>query len=308
MEIGFDPRSTARQEFRLPVSPRLVIRKVNHPSMVLTEVRGPGGRGLTTAIPPDDAYLVQLRLIDCPGIEYFSEGRHLDGVDRGAGVIQFHDLRRDPVAVLPDPFHVLHFHLPISVINAVVEQMHAPSIDRLELAPSQGVRDPLMRNLFHSLLPLLDCPEHAHSLVVDHVGLALTAHIAQTYGGVRDRSKIKIGGLTGAQERRIRELLDASIASDVSLTRLALECGLSTRHFARAFQQSLGTPPHRYLLKLRVERARELLEGSSKTLLEVALECGFSDQSHFTRVFRASTGTTPGAWRRNRSALRIYAK
>lgn len=269
--------------------------------MLLTEVQGPGAPGLTTAIPPADAYLVQLRLIDCPGIEYFSEGRHLDGIDRSAGVIQFHDLRRNPVALLPDPFHVLHLHLPISAINGVVEQMHAPAIDRLELTPSQGVRDPLMRNLFLSLLPLMARPEHANSLVIDHVGLALTAHIAQAYGGVRDRSNLRRGGLTGHQEKRIRELLEAAIASDISLTRLAMECGLSTRHFSRAFQQSLGTPPHRYLLKLRVDRARELLEKGSISLLEVALECGFSDQSHFTRVFRASTGVTSGAWRRERS-------
>lgn len=246
---------------------------------------------------------MQLRLIECPGIEYFSEGHHLDGIDRGAGVIQFHDLRRNLVALLPDPFHVLHLHPPISVVNAVVEQMHAPSIDRLELAPSQGVRDPLMRNLLLSLLPLLAHPEHTRSLVIEHVGLALTAHIAETYGGVKDRSNLKRGGLTGAQERRIRELLEASIASDVSLTSLALECGLSTRHFARAFQQSLGMPPHRYLLKLRVERARALLEGTSNSLLDVALESGFSDQSHFTRVFRASTGVTPSTWRRKRSNI-----
>jgi transcriptional regulator GlxA family with amidase domain len=84
---------------------------------------------------------------------------------------------------------------------------------------------------------------------------------------------------------------------------LARLCGLSRSHFGRAFKASLGTSPHRWLVALRVRRAQELLEGTSESLSDIALICGFSDQSHLTRTFHASTGVSPGAWRRRRRAM-----
>lgn len=61
-------------------------------------------------------------------------------------------------------------------------------------------------------------------------------------------------------------------------------------------------PPHRWLLKARVERAREMLEKTAESVGEIANACGFADQSHLTRTFRKLFGTPPGAWRRTREA------
>jgi AraC family transcriptional regulator len=133
---------------------------------------------------------------------------------------------------------------------------------------------------------------------VDHVAAALCSHVAQHYGGVQRLGKLPRGGLAPWQEKRAKELLQSDLSGELSLSRLALECGLSVRHFTRAFRQSMGIPPHRYLLKRRIEHARELLRNPTLSLLEIALACGFSDQSHFTRVFRASMHVSPGAWRR----------
>jgi transcriptional regulator GlxA family with amidase domain len=102
------------------------------------------------------------------------------------------------------------------------------------------------------------------------------------------------------QERRTKELLNADLGGEIPLRQLAMECGLSVRHFTRAFRQSTGIPPHRYLLKRRVEQAQQLLKDPALSLLDVALACGFADQSHFTRVFSASVGVSPGVWRRMR--------
>lgn len=289
------------QQLHLPDTPGVVLRSFQSSAMTFTEVKGPSGRELTTAIPRDDAFLVQLRLIECQRVEYFAEGRCLEGIDRSAGLIQIHDLRRDPVAVIRDPFHILHIRLPLQAIRAAAEEMRSPRIDELQLKLSQSLRDVVLRNLMLALQPLLSRPAEANSLMVSHMALAITAHIALRYGGAFDRSELRQGGLAGWQRRRALELLDASINGDISMNRLATECGLSTRHFARAFRQSVGMPPHRYLLKRRVEVACDLLARSGMTLPEVALACGFGDQSHFTRVFRASVGVTPGTWRRVRT-------
>lgn len=113
----------------------------------------------------------------------------------------------------------------------------------------------------------------------------------------KDGNRLR-GGLAPAQERRVKELMVAGIDENISLVRLATECGLSSRHFARAFRQSTRLSPHRWLMKCRVERARELLAKGGLSLTEIALTCGFADQSHFTRAFTAFFGTSPGAWRR----------
>ena len=90
---------------------------------------------------------------------------------------------------------------------------------------------------------------------------------------------------------RAREYLHDRISEDVSLDDLGTETGLTKFHLLRAFRNRFGLPPHAYQLQQRILRAKRLLKSFSPS--RVALECGFSDQSHLTRVFRAHTGTTP---------------
>ena len=106
------------------------------------------------------------------------------------------------------------------------------------------------------------------------------------------------GGLSPGVLRRVREHIDANLEANVDLTDLAAIADLSRCHFARAFKQSVGGTPHRYLMHRRLEKAQELLGGTDLPLAEIALATGFSDQSHFSRRFRDHLGTTPSAFRR----------
>ena len=144
-------------------------------------------------------------------------------------------------------------------------------------------------------------PNEAHSLFLDHVVLALTAHLACVYGGMDPNAGMPRGGLAPWQERRVKERMSASLNEEIPLSHLANECGLSVRHFVRAFRVSTGSSPHRWLLRHRVDRAIELLRTRALSLADVAAFCGFADQSHFTRVFTAIVGISPGAWRRTNS-------
>jgi AraC-like DNA-binding protein len=118
---------------------------------------------------------------------------------------------------------------------------------------------------------------------------------------LREKASIPRGGLAPWQAQRAKELMNANLDGKLPLSRLAEECGLSTRHFARAFRQTTGVPPHRWLLGRRVDRAKDLLHDPALSLAEVALACGFADQSHFTRMFTTVVGLSPGLWRRMRS-------
>ena len=106
-----------------------------------------------------------------------------------------------------------------------------------------------------------------------------------SWSGVIDRS-----GAPGTLDRA-RQYLHDRISDDVSLDDLGTETGLTKFHLLRAFRNRFGLPPHAYQLQQRVLQAKRMLKSFSPAY--VALECGFSDQSHFTRVFRAHTGTTP---------------
>jgi AraC family transcriptional regulator len=94
--------------------------------------------------------------------------------------------------------------------------------------------------------------------------------------------------------------LEARFAHPVCLEDLAAQAGLSPRHFARCFQQATGCTAHQYLLRVRLNRARQLLaqRGEAMSLAQVAAACGFCDQAHLGRHFRQAFGTTPAAFQK----------
>jgi AraC family transcriptional regulator len=161
-----------------------------------------------------------------------------------------------------------------------------------------AVNDATIAGLGGTVLPALSHPQQANRLFVDHISLAVGVHVASTYGGMRPVSGPVRGGLAPWQERRAKEILSANLDGSVPLKEVARECRLSVSHFSRAFRRSMGVAPHNWLLMRRVEVAKEQLRDRRLSLSDVALACGFADQSHLTRVFTGIVGVSPGAWRR----------
>ena len=116
-------------------------------------------------------------------------------------------------------------------------------------------------------------------------------------GGVTATQRIR-GGLAGWQEKRVAEYIEEHLAEDPSLATLADVARLSPYHFVRAFKQSFGLPPHRYMSRLRVEQAKALLANPAMSVTQVGFNLGFSETSSFTTTFRKHTGLTPTAYRR----------
>ena len=105
------------------------------------------------------------------------------------------------------------------------------------------------------------------------------------------------GGLRPRALRHVREYILAHLEEDLSNHVLAKLVGLSAYHFSRAFKQSAGVSPHRFVLQSRVERAKHLLGETELSLAEIALIVGFGDQSHCARWFRKIVGITPSRFR-----------
>ncbi|NTX04488.1 MULTISPECIES: AraC family transcriptional regulator [Myxococcus] len=122
------------------------------------------------------------------------------------------------------------------------------------------------------------------------------AKLLQAPGG--SRAARRRGGLSAAALHRVQLFIEAHLARTIRVEELAQRSGLSVFYFTRAFRQSTGMTPHAFVQQRRVERARELLLRTSRSLGDIALEVGFSSQSHFTTVFRRLTGLTPAVLRR----------
>jgi AraC family transcriptional regulator len=271
---------------------------------LVTEIWSDQRDGVVTGtVPKDDAYILSLHLRPRPPGSMRAEGRWSRCRDFAAGNAGIVDLRMDLLSEYAGPFHYLTFYASRAALDTVAIEAEAPRVRDLRHRPGVGFADPIVRHLLLSLQPLLRAPAaEAVGLQIDHVSTAMLHHLARTYGEMRARPARVRGGLTPRQRRRAEELLDERLDGGVTLTELARACDLSTRHFARAFQQSTGIPPHRWLTERRIEKARDLLVRSRLSLREIAAACGFADQSHFTRTFTRATGSSPGAFRRERDS------
>jgi DNA-binding GntR family transcriptional regulator/AraC-like DNA-binding protein len=170
-----------------------------------------------------------------------------------------------------------------------------------------------------------DFPEvvESHQLILDalesgrgaEAGLLLRSHVqisvrylARNEGhsysgpdqGERRRSlpTLHRGGLGGARLRRVIELVHARIEDDLSIEEMASCAGLSAAHFSQMFHESTQESPHQFVLRTRVERAKEMLRSPNGRILDVAIACGFKTQQHFARIFRRICGMTPSKYRR----------
>ena len=129
------------------------------------------------------------------------------------------------------------------------------------------------------------------------LGLALAYEVLRLHRGA-SLAPVLRGGLAAWQKMKVADYIEEHLDEEISLSDLAIITRLSPFHFARAFKQSFGEPPHRYHMARRMERAKALLKLPALTVTEVGLTLGFSELSSFTTAFRRCAGTTPSDYRR----------
>jgi AraC family transcriptional regulator len=280
---------------------RLSFRKYDGPGLSFAQYRRDRpGLGLTTKNPTSQSYMAVVALSALSASNVWCDDRHILTPNAPVGSLALYDLRQAWSAELDEPFHTVNFFVPQAAFDELSDEFRMPRVQELQFDINRCYCDEVMLNLARALVPALDKPWEINRIFADYVASAMCAHLARAYGGIGSVVPILKGGLSPAREKLAKELLDSNLNGEMSVREIASACGLSPAHFARAFRRTTGMLPHRWLLNRRVERAKHLLLQTKMPINEIAYGCGFSDQSHFTRVFLQVVGTTPGAWRRAR--------
>lgn len=165
----------------------------------------------------------------------------------------------------------------------------------LQLREADFVEDAQQARRFRQLIAM-NWEEPGERLLTSSLAHEILSHALLSQVGLRDGLRLK-GGLAAHQRRQLADYIEGHLDESIGLGELAALCNLSEYHFARMFRESVGLPPHQYLLARRLAKARELLAAGDLPLGEVALRCGFASASHFSNRFRQAVGATPGAYR-----------
>ncbi|MBE9211532.1 helix-turn-helix transcriptional regulator [Plectonema cf. radiosum LEGE 06105] len=135
------------------------------------------------------------------------------------------------------------------------------------------------------------------NLYVESLRNLLAIHLLRNYTGTEEKSSPEVGVLDSLKLKEIKDYIEENLAEELAIANLAALVPMSEFHFARTFKSLAKEPPHRYILKRRIERAKILLEVTRFSAAEIAYQVGFSNPSHFTAQFRKLVGVTPKVYR-----------
>jgi AraC family transcriptional regulator len=255
-------------------------------------------REKTMAPPIEAAFAVHVHHQPLLTAETWIQNKHSKIPVIPSGGICIFDLQTAPRALIREPFAFSRFQITQASLDELAYQRGMPRV-RVKI-PEFGRIDPVLNNLALALNARIESfGEEKDSLFADFIALAFHEHVVNAYG---DRTALKNwkGGLSPRRLHSVMELMSEHLGGPLSIEEMAARIDVAPSYLIRAFREATGDPPHRWLMRKRIDQAKLLLLSSELTISDISELCGFSDQSHFTRVFKQIEGTTPGVWRRHR--------
>jgi len=285
--VRLDGKSSIPSEFRTPNT------------FTITRLRSPAGLpDRITKLSAAPALLVSVSLQTLPRSSY-----QLWIEDKLIPTPTVESLRSNVIDFASGPrcwagcaFDYLHYSVPREGLDDIARDLGFGTVIDYRRVVLED--DLVVAQITKSILPFVGRSDGPSVLALDQFSLILGAHLLQRYGVVQKTACARKGGLAPWQMRRASELLHENIRGRIRLAEVARECGLSVSHFARSFKTSFGISTHQWLIQHRIERAKELMTGTRSSLMEIAIQSGFSDQAALTRAFQHLVGVAPGSWRR----------
>ncbi len=229
-----------------------------------------GGQAYSEIMPPDSIHLI-------PGGSEFS-------VDLGADV------------------ETMHIYLRRELLQEVANTVLGRAISDISIQPRLLHHDPILRSMLETINTALDPACGFSNPEIDYMARTIGAHLVRRYSNIqeatsRDSFLRPLENLPHCLTAAL-EFMNRNIDASIRVEDVAEAAQTSVGHLTREFRVHFGMPPHRYLIKLRVNRARDLLASTDLPIAVIAFECGFSHQEHLTRHFKRELDATPAAYRR----------
>jgi AraC family transcriptional regulator len=226
--------------------------------------------------------------------------RHLDGASI-CEVVDSGSLTIVPAGshfkwVTQGPIEFAHLYLSPSLLAQATARLDRGSA--LTLIDRVGCRDPLLEALYHAMLVENRSPLHAEALYLDSLLETFLQRL------LRNHSTMARGEIPGREMlpkhrvRRVQEFIEARLEFSITLSDLTEIAGGSVYHFSRAFKNTVGDSPYKYVLRRRTERAKVLLSTTDLPLAEIANACGFRNTVHLSKTFSRLIGIAPTRFRR----------
>jgi AraC family transcriptional regulator len=206
------------------------------------------------------------------------------------------------VAITAPIAKAMHLYLPMALFRRLSDDFNLPGSPAHCVRYLAGFQDEVISQIVLSILAEMTNETAAGRMYVETASLALAARIVSRYCDSESCEPIEPAAhhRDHARMRRVLDYIAVHIADEITLEELAAIAGLSTFRFARMFTSGVGISPHRYVSRIRLERAMAEIATGRVPLGQIALDARFSSQASFTRAFRRATGMTPGEYRDRR--------
>ena len=193
---------------------------------------------------------------------------------------------------------VSHTYLSEALMCRVASDVMERPVAEVRLLDLLSAHDPVVTNIADAITREAQHRGLGGALYAEALAMQLTVHLLRSYAAVTYRDSFLTGTLPPGRLRRLNEFIETHLHENITIEQLAEIAELGVWTFTRHFKAAAGRSPHEYVLNRRIERASRLLSQGLMAIKEVAFACGFSDQAHMTRVFRARLGTTPARIRK----------
>ena len=208
---------------------------------------------------------------------------------------------KETAVTAPIP-ETMHLYLPMALFHRLKDDFNLSAEPAKSIRYAAGIQDHAIEQIGRSILAELDNETTTTRMFVETASLTLAARLVQKYSDSGASAPVN-SAVYNLEHKRISRVLDyiaANLQNDVTLGDLARIAGYSPFHFARKFTLAMDVSPHRYISRMRLEKAMAELATGKLPLTEVALNARFSSQASFTRAFHRAIGMTPNEYRRRR--------
>lgn len=196
------------------------------------------------------------------------------------------------------PIEVRHLYISQQKLAEVASDVYQKHISHVELRDVLKTEDTPLLRVMESLFTEMHSDGVGGSLYVEAVTNQACIHLLRNYAGEFRKPQQTGAGLSFMQAKRVREFICENLENDISLADIAHVADISVYYLIRQFHKTFGCAPYEYVTQQRLARARKMIASDCVPLKTVAAACGFSDQSHMTRLFRRAFDVTPGEFRK----------